>query len=277
MTYEATATGTYAVIVTNSSGCSTTSSASSLTVNANPEANIDPNGSTTLCAGESVELNANTGNELSYQWQMNGEDINGATGDAYAASEAGSYSVVVTNGSGCQSTSESIQIAVNPLPVVSLGNDTTVCDTSNFELNAGEGFVSYTWNTDEHTQTITPDSTDYYWVVVEDANGCMNVDTVHITVDICTGFQNIVSANSITIYPNPAFGLFTLSIDMPGKDDIRVDLLNTLGQVVLPVYEGQLPSNFTTEVDMKDLSKGVYYIRLLYHGQVQTKKVVNAE
>ncbi|MBS1656459.1 MAG: PKD domain-containing protein [Bacteroidetes bacterium] len=277
MTYEATATGTYAVIVTNSSGCSTTSSASSLTVNANPEANIDPNGSTTLCAGESVELNANTGNELSYQWQMNGEDINGATGDAYAASEAGSYTVVVTNGSGCQSTSESIQIAVNPLPVVSLGNDTTVCDTSNFELNAGEGFVSYTWNTDEHTQTITPDSTDYYWVVVEDANGCMNVDTVHITVDICTGFQNIVSANSITIYPNPAFGLCTLSIDMPGKDDIRVDLLNTLGQVVLPVYEGQLPSNFTTEVDMKDLSKGVYYIRLLYHGQVQTKKVVNAE
>jgi len=58
-----------------------------------PPASITAVGSTSICTGASVTLNANTGTGLSYVWKKDGTAIPGATGSSYAASEAGSYTV----------------------------------------------------------------------------------------------------------------------------------------------------------------------------------------
>lgn len=275
--YEATQTGTYAVIVTNESGCTATSSGSTLTVNENPEASIDPAGTIELCEGESATINANSGNNLTYQWEMNGEPIDGATNQSYSTGDAGNYSVVVTSDAGCSSVSAEVTVSVNPLPVVFLGSDTTICDTSSITLDAGAGFESYEWSTEETTQTITVNQSGVYSVTVADANGCSATDEMELTVDVCTGISEAVFASSVSIYPNPTFGLFTISVNLPAVDRIRIDLMNALGQLVLPVYDGQLASSFTREVDLKEYAKGVYIIRFMFDGQVVNKKVVNAE
>ena len=64
--------------------------AQSVTVMTLPLAAITPEGATTVCEGESVVLNANTGSGLSYQWQREGGDIAGATSASYSASASGS-------------------------------------------------------------------------------------------------------------------------------------------------------------------------------------------
>ena len=66
-TYTANTSGSYTVVITNTSTCSASSSATVVTVNALPTATITPATATTFCQGGSVMLNANTGAGLSYQ------------------------------------------------------------------------------------------------------------------------------------------------------------------------------------------------------------------
>ena len=62
-TYYAITAGSYTCVGTNSCG-SVTSNAIILTVNYLPSATISADGSTTICSGNSVTLNANTGTGL---------------------------------------------------------------------------------------------------------------------------------------------------------------------------------------------------------------------
>ena len=46
-----------------------------------------------------------------YQWQLNGTDISGATSSTHVATSSGNYTVVVTQ-NGCSGTSSSLSVAV---------------------------------------------------------------------------------------------------------------------------------------------------------------------
>ena len=109
--YTASASGSYAVIVTKT--CSTTSSSVSITVMALPTATITAP-ATSFCTGSSVVLTASTGS--SYKW-FNGTAQVG-TAATYTATAAGNYTVEVTNAAGCKATSSITAITVNPIPVI---------------------------------------------------------------------------------------------------------------------------------------------------------------
>ncbi|MBK7036338.1 MAG: SBBP repeat-containing protein [Bacteroidetes bacterium] len=75
-----------------------------------PEAVVVAGGATTICIGDSVALNANTGVGLTYQWKKGNPNIVGATSSTYYAKSSGAYKVVVTNTNGCTKTSNVINI-----------------------------------------------------------------------------------------------------------------------------------------------------------------------
>jgi hypothetical protein len=144
--YTATLAGSYTVTITMS-GCSTTSSAVTITVNAVPAATITASGPTTFCSGGSVTLNATTGQGYSYVWRRNGTTISGATASSYLATLAGNYTVLVSVG-GCTATSNSISVTVNPAPTATITpqGSTALCNGGSVVLaaNTGQGF-SYVW------------------------------------------------------------------------------------------------------------------------------------
>jgi hypothetical protein len=97
--------GSYAVVVTNSAG-SVTSALAVLTVWVPPTITAQPQSRTNV-AGTSAAFSvvASGTTPLSYQWQFNGANIPGATGASLTlnnvqASDAGSYTVGVTNAAG---------------------------------------------------------------------------------------------------------------------------------------------------------------------------------
>jgi len=115
-TYSADSSGTYTLTITDSIGCRGTSSSTAVTVNTYPAATITPVGATTFCQGNTVNLNANTGSGLTYQWQFNGSNIAGATSASLnAVSVSGSYVVVVTRNS-CATSSSPTTVTVNARP-----------------------------------------------------------------------------------------------------------------------------------------------------------------
>lgn len=74
-------------------------------------ATITPNGSTYICQGQSVSLNANAGNGNTYQWFKNGILTN-ITTPTYTATPAANYHVIISNGS-CSIISDKTKVSLN--------------------------------------------------------------------------------------------------------------------------------------------------------------------
>jgi hypothetical protein len=69
------------------------------------------------------------------------------------------------------------------LPVVDIGPDMTVQALS-YTLDAGPGFVHYSWDNESEIQTREIDQSGTYWVRVKDGNQCENADTAFIWLKI---------------------------------------------------------------------------------------------
>ncbi|MEZ5173753.1 MAG: T9SS type A sorting domain-containing protein [Bacteroidia bacterium] len=189
--YTASAPGSYQVVITNSSACSTTSEAIEVTVNAQPSATITPNGPTTFCIGGTVLLQANSGNGFTYQWQNGGNVISGAVNNVLNVSQSGNYTVVVTNQSGCSAISSAIQVNVaGTQATITYTGTPAVCDGNSLLLNANTGAgLTYQWQNNgtnisgETAQTFTATAAGNYSVVVTDPNNCSSTSQpVGVTV-----------------------------------------------------------------------------------------------
>jgi hypothetical protein len=71
----------------------------------------------------------------------------------------------------------------------------------------------------------------------------------------------------ISYYPNPADRILTITIDLPVYKDIKVSVINTLGEEVVDVFAGSIKAEQKT-IDVSKLSSGMYYIRI-YAGDKQ--------
>ncbi len=177
------ASGSYSVTVTNASGCSATSAATSVTVNANPaQPAISASGPTTFCEGGSVTLTAPA--SASYLWST------GATTQSIAVNASGSYSVTVTNANGCSATSAATSVTVNAnpaQPAISASGPTAFCEGGSVTLTAPAS-ASYLWSTGATTQSIAVNASGSYSVTVTNASGCSATS----------------AAMSVTVNANPA-------------------------------------------------------------------------
>jgi hypothetical protein len=109
------------------------------TINPTPTAAITAGGPTTVCTGQTVSLEANSG-PFQYQWNLNGVDIGGATTQNYTATATGSYTVSVSNVCGTVNSS-AVSVTIRPDPVFTIiPSDTATCDGSFIDVSAS--FVS---------------------------------------------------------------------------------------------------------------------------------------
>ena len=145
--YLASASGTYTCVVTNSCG-SSTSNGITVSANSTPAASISAAGSTAICPGFNVTLNAQTSAGASYQWNLNGNTVAGATNASYIASVAGAYTCTVSNSCG-SSTSNTINVSTGTSPVIPgtiTGQASGVCSSvKTYSISAVASATSYAW------------------------------------------------------------------------------------------------------------------------------------
>ncbi len=107
--YTAGTTGYYRVVVSDSNGCSRTSSTVKLSVYS---ATVTEDGPLSFCQGDSVVLTGPSVNTAAYQWQLNGTNIPGATTVEYVAKTPGNYTVLTTSNAGCTAVSPAKVVAI---------------------------------------------------------------------------------------------------------------------------------------------------------------------
>ncbi len=161
-----TSSGSYSVRVTNSGGCSATSSAAIVNVSNAPIASIVPSGNTTnLCPGSTVQLTASNGQ--SYLWS------NGSTTQTITVNTGGNYTVSVSQGSGCSAIAPAVQVSysTNPAASITASGSLTFCQGGSVTLTASQG-SSFQWSDGSTTQSINATGSGNYDVIVTNAYGC---------------------------------------------------------------------------------------------------------
>lgn len=169
---------------------------------AGPPNPIDLGADTSFCGPFSIQLF--TGDNTIWS--------TGVTGTGITVTQAGTY--IAENRNQCGSQKDTIVFTQNPLPPVSLGKDSIICDSMVLTVNGN--YNSILWSTNDTTNFIVVYSTGMYYVTVTDSL-CPNSDTVFIKKE-CQYEVYLPSA-------------FTPNGD--GINDILVPMSNIKGIVVL--------------------------------------------
>ncbi len=197
--FYATFQGVYLVAVTDSFGCAALSDPKSVSYDEVP-GNVNSTGPSSFCQGGEIELYVPSGS--SYRWST------GDTLQSIVVTAAGDYFVTFTDVNGCPKVSDTLTITILANPVISIGPDTTVCNTIIFTFEAPPGFNNYLWH--DGSNDIIYDAfvlgniadTQRVFVFVTDTNGCTTGDTAQIIFDICDHVADI-KTDQVSIFPNP--------------------------------------------------------------------------
>jgi len=74
--------------------------------------------------------------------------------------------------------------------------------------------------------------------------------------------------SSFSIYPNPANNFISIDTDVTAQ--VRVQILNYKGQVV----KEESLVNVSSQINVSDLSSGIYFVNILINDSVSTEKLI---
>jgi len=188
--YTATVAGVYTCVITNSCGSVTSSNAITVTILGTvPTApTITANGATIFCSGGSVLLDIPVQTGVTYQWKKGGANV-GTNTNVYTATDAGVYTVELTNTCGSVVSSNAIAVNVNQPDVIN--QSVTICNGASYVFDS---------------QTLTTSGT--YVANYTNVNGCdstinlnltvLNAIVTNLNVTICDGQSYLFDGQTLT-------------------------------------------------------------------------------
>ena len=112
-----------------------------------------------------------------------------------------------------------IQLKVNTFATVLVDEELGLCENNPIVLNAGNGFTSYSWNTNpvQTSQQITVNSAGTYSVTLTNATNCSKTKTFTVTASGIATITNILiddfTANNSAIVETTGLGVYEFSLN----------------------------------------------------------------
>jgi len=108
---------------------------------------------------------------------------------------------------------------------------------------------------------VMPDSTTTY-ILEQTICGYTTYDTVTVTV-LPTNINELFKENNIRIYPNPNDGTFTIEHNQ-NTNNYVLEIVGVMGNMV---HREILTSGNQQKIETKQLSSGIYFVKILNHQQ----------
>lgn len=198
---------TYYVSTTDGNGCT---GRDSVIITVNDFIIVEASPDTVICSGSSINLQAN--GATTYSWfpssYLNSSSVSNPVARPL---QSITYHVSGTDDNGCSGT-DSVTVTVKALPVIEIhaASNVTDCGSNGIQMNATGG-ITYSWepatnfnNSQIPDPIATPLESGTIYVTGKDASGCMNTDSLFITV----------KKNEVFFVPN------VFSPNGDGKNDI---------------------------------------------------------
>ncbi|MCD6367099.1 MAG: PKD domain-containing protein, partial [Bacteroidales bacterium] len=228
---------------------------------------LSTSGNTSICDGDSVTISAPAG-ATSYLWYPTSE-----TSQSINATAAGNYYVMYSIDS-CLEYSDTVNISILDYYPIANFSYTSSALTVTFNNQSQYG-NTYFWdfgdgNTSTDTNTTYTYPADGTYIVTLIVNNTCGSDTITQTITVTSVGIQSNNLSEITLYPNPA------------NSDIMIES----NQVVITnfkiydIYERLVMENKTNNsiirINIQDLAKGVYFIKLKTNNSTIIKKFVKS-
>jgi len=82
------------------------------------------------------------------------------------------------------------------------------------------------------------------------------------------------AVQTLTVYPNPASSQLNISFISPHTDPIKIELFNTLGEIIYQETFTGFLENYNKTIDVEMLSKGIYFLKIMSSNGISVKKIV---
>jgi hypothetical protein len=189
-----------------------------------------------------------------YGAEITWEVIDNATGNPIPGGTGGPYTNLAASGT---------QAHVIPLTLSSTGCYTfNIYDSYGDGINSGYGVGSVVL-TDGATANVFTNPGTY---TASDKEAFESTST--------TGIEDIVSGNSVSIFPNPTTTVSTISFDLTESTLVKMEVINSIGSVVFTNgTETMSAGNQKITFDGTELPNGIYFVNLTIGEKVITKKV----
>lgn len=247
-----------------------------------------PVGPETVCTEATSDYTSEGSEDAdSYEWALAPEEAGTISFDVLSATVTwnsefngtATISLFGINDCGDGNPSELLEVSVGaPSPVV-IG-ESMVCDFSDeiYEVANNEG-STYSWvvtggtiSEGQGTSMITVAwqgvGSGSVSVDEETADGCSgSSEEFAVEIDDCTGFEDIIFKNTITISPNPAIDRFTLT---SVNELIEVSILQ-LGAQSIQTFKA---NGNKTEINTSHLRQGIYLLKVVTDQGITIKKLI---
>ncbi len=281
--------GTYSVYVLIS-GCLSNPSTTDVVISTPPNAptlSSLPNGS--ACSGDSIQLFASFLSGATYEWSgpagysalVQNPIIRNIT-----SANTGQYTAIVNKG-GCTSPPGNLTISVNDKPNTSSisGPDTVRNQEIKSYQVTGSGGSVFAWAVTggtiqsggiSNTITVKWGAAGNGTVKVTETSsaGCNGTQkTMNVRVNSTVGIGEQQKQMSMRVYPNPASKELFVELNLKQKRDIKINILNLVGQLVdsYSSSDGSGVSKHT--LDVEHLKAGIYFIQIIAGDEMITQKI----
>ncbi len=141
------------------------------------------------------------------------------------------------------------------------------------ELLSDPLLYTYTWSNGATTQSITGVPVGTYTSTVSDVtDGCALEAIVTATV-LTSSTVDPAGVQVFTVSPNPTTGIVNINLSLAEVSDVRIEVLNLLGQTMQSQNIGKVAS-LNQAVELGNLAQGTYLLRVTIDGETAIRRVV---
>jgi gliding motility-associated-like protein len=244
-TYTATQTGVYSLEVSNICG----EDSDTIYIEFNSPPIVFLGNDTIICSDETIVLET-TATLCNYLWQ------DGSTNSSYSISQTGLYWLEVSN--DCGLDIDSIQVTIQPIPIIQLGNDTTLCEGTMLTLEPSIQNEDIIWQDGSIESNYIVDQTGVYFCTVSSDN-CSTSDTIIVSVlappNVNLGSDTIICEDENLILYSEGIGSYSWST---GSSEPNL-IVNTFGEYIVSVSNQCGTTKDTINIQERDCSC-TYYV-----------------
>ncbi len=221
-----------------------------------------------VCVGKTITIGkAGTGG--SYSWST------GDTTSTIDVTSEGTYIVSLTTDCGANHVDTVEVTDATPVANFTMARSFQTAIFTNNSINGD----NYLWVFGDGDSSTVKDPVHVY-----NSNGpftaCLTVYNDCDTTESCqemvffVGIENAQLENGLEIYPNPANDVLNITIKDVNSDNLNISLNNTQGQAVLERQLVDFSGSSTETIDVSQLTKGLYFVKITSDTEVVTKRVV---